>query len=77
MKKRLILSVIIILSILVLLIGWSLYVEIYVTYNGLEFLIPLICKREMTTLSNGDVFNYEKVEKMYLSKNKPKEFSTT
>ena len=66
-KKILIASIIIFVISAVLIIGWYLYVEIEPSYKGLEFVIPLICRREVTTLENGDLFNEEKLEKMYLS----------
>ena len=71
MKKKLLISLGIIFVILVILvvlaIGWSLFVEIDVTYKGLEFVIPIFCKREVITLSHGQFFDEEKLEKMYLS----------
>ena len=66
-KKILIASIIIFTIIAILIIGWDLYVEIESSYKGLEFIIPLVCKREVTTLSNGNFFDEEKLEKMYLS----------
>lgn len=66
-KKILIASIIIFAIIAILIIGWDLYVEIESSYKGLEFIIPLVCKREVTTLSNGNFFDEEKLEKMYLS----------
>ena len=66
-KKILIASIIIFVISAVLIIGWYLYVEIEPSYKGLEFIIPLICRREVTTLENGDLFNEEKLEKLYLS----------
>lgn len=73
MKKKILIALVIILIIIVILvIGWSLYVEIETTYKGLEFNIPLFCKREITTLSYNDLFDYEKLEKMYLSKGQAK-----
>ena len=68
MKKKIPITLIIILAIIIMLvIGWDLYVEISTTYKGLEFVIPLLCRREVTTLSYNDFFDYEKLEKMYLS----------
>ena len=67
-KKILITSIIIIAIIMMLVIGWDLYVEISTTYKGLELVIPIFCKREVITLSNGQFFDEEKLEKMYLSK---------
>ncbi len=73
MKKEILVASIIIFSIIVLLIiGWDLYVEIEPSYKGIEFIIPLICKREVITLSEGEFFDYEKLEKLYLSKNQSK-----
>lgn len=66
-KKILIASIIIFFFIAILIIAWDLYVEIEPSYKGLEFVIPLICRREVTTLENGDLFNEEKLEKIYLS----------
>lgn len=66
-KKILIASIIIFIIIAILIIGWDLYVEIEPSYKGLEFIIPLVCKREVITLSNGDFFDEEKLEKLYLS----------
>ena len=34
----------------------------------LELIIPKLTKRETTKLQNGDVFNYEEVRKIYLTK---------
>lgn len=67
-KKILIASIIILVIIIMLVIGWDLYVEISTTYKGLEFVIPLFCNREVINLSNGQFFDEEKLEKMYLSK---------
>ena len=68
MKKKILVTLIIIFTISVfLIIGWDLYAEIEPSYKGLEFIIPLICKREVTTLSEGEFFDDEKLEKMYLS----------
>ena len=73
MKKKIGLALIIILvSIAILVIGWDLFVEIDTTYKGMEFMIPIFCKREVTILSNKDFFDYEKLEKMYLSKRQAK-----
>lgn len=66
-KKILIASIIIFTIIAILIIGWDLYVKIEPSYKGLEFIIPLVCKREVITLSNGDFFDEEKLEKLYLS----------
>lgn len=66
-KKILIASIIIFTIIAILIIGWNLYVEIEPSYKGLEFIIPLVCKREVITLSNGNFFDEEKLEKLYLS----------
>lgn len=66
-KKILIASIIIFTIIAILIIGWDLYVEIEPSYKGLEFIIPLVCKREVITLSNGNFFDEEKLEKLYLS----------
>lgn len=69
MKKKILNALIIIVTVIVfLIIGWDLYVEIEPSYKGLEFIIPLLCKRDVITLSNGDLFNEEKLEKLYLSK---------
>ena len=67
-KKILITFVIVFVFVIFLLIGWNLYVELEPSYNGLEFMIPLVCKKEVITLSDSDFFNYEKLEKLYLSK---------
>ena len=68
MKKKILITLIIIFSIIgFLIISWDLYAEIEPSYKGLEFIIPLICKREVTTLSEGEFFDDEKLEKMYLS----------
>ena len=68
MKKKILVTLIIIFTISVfLIIGWDLYAEIEPSYKGLEFIIPLICKREVTTLSEGEFFDDEKLEKLYLS----------
>lgn len=68
MKKKILISSIIIFTIIsILIIGWDLYVEIEPSYKGLEFIIPLICKREVITLSHGEFFDEEKLEKLYLS----------
>ena len=68
MNKKILIIFIIILSIIgFLIVGWNLYVEIEPSYKGLEFLIPLICKREVITLSHGEIFDEEKLEKLYLS----------
>lgn len=73
MKKKILIVFIIIFSIIAFLaIGWDLYVEIELSYEGLEFIIPLICKREVTTLSEGEFFDDEKLEKLYLSKRQSK-----
>ena len=66
-KKILIASIIIFTIIAILIIGWDLYVEIEPSYKGLEFIIPLVCKREIITLSNENFFDEEKLEKLYLS----------
>ena len=66
-KKILIASIIIFTIIAILIIGWDLYVEIEPSYKGLEFIIPLVCKREVIILSNGNFFDKEKLEKLYLS----------
>ena len=68
MKKKILITLIIIFTISVFfIIGWDLYAEIEPSYKSLEFIIPLICKREVTTLSEGEFFDDEKLEKMYLS----------
>lgn len=67
-KKILIIFIIVFIIIIFLLIGWNLYVEIEPSYKALEFVIPLFCKREVITLSNEKFFDYEKLEKFYLSK---------
>ena len=76
MHKKLLITLIIIFVVLVILallvIGWSLFVEINVTYKGLEFVIPIFCKREVVTLSNEQFFDEEKLEKLYLSKGQAK-----
>ena len=66
-KKILIASIITITIVAILMIGWDLYVEIESSYKGLEFIIPVICKRKVITLSNGNFFDEEKLEKLYLS----------
>ncbi len=73
MKKKILIALIIVFTILVsLAITWDLFVEIDTTYKGLEFVIPIFCKRDVTTLSYNDFFDYEKLEKMYLSKGQSK-----
>lgn len=73
MKKKILIASAIIFSIIaILIIGWDLYVEIEPSYKGLEFIIPLICKREVIKLSHEDLFNEEKLEKLYLSKGQAK-----
>ena len=68
MKKKILITLIIIFTISVFfIIGWDLYAEIEPSYKGLKFIIPLICKREVTTLSEGEFFDDEKLEKLYLS----------
>lgn len=68
MKKKILIAFIIIFAILVILIiGWNLYAEIEPSYNGLEFIMPVVCKREIITLSNENFFDEEKLEKLYLS----------
>lgn len=68
MKKKILIAFIIIFAILVILIiGWNLYTEIEPSYNGLEFIMPVVCKREIITLSNENFFDEEKLEKLYLS----------
>ena len=68
MKKKILITLIIIFTISVFfIIGWDFYAEIEPSYKGLEFIIPLICKREVTTLSEGEFFDDEKLEKLYLS----------
>ena len=68
MKKKILITLIIIFTISVFfIISWDLYAEIEPSYKGLEFIIPLICKREVTTLSEGEFFDDEKLEKLYLS----------
>ena len=68
LKKRLITFAVIILTLVTMAIGWDLYVEIDTSYKCLEFVIPLFCNREVIHLSNGQFFDEEKLEKMYLSK---------
>ena len=69
MKKKILIGFIIVFTIIItMVIGWDLYVEVDTTYKSFEFLIPLVCKREVTTLQYGDFFDNEKLEKMYLSK---------
>lgn len=73
MKKKVLIACIIVTVIFVaMIIGWDLYVEIETTYKGLEFVIPILCKREVTTLSYNDLFDDEKLEKIYLSKGQAK-----
>lgn len=73
MKKKILIALAIIFTIIVILvIGWDLYVEIDVTHKGLEFVIPIFCKREVITLSHGKFFDEEKLEKLYLSKGQAK-----
>lgn len=68
MKKKILIASIIIFTIIVILtIGWNLYVEVESSYKGLELIIPLVCKREVITLSNENFFDEEKLEKLYLS----------
>ena len=66
-KKILIASIIIFTIIVILIIVWDLYVEVESSYKGLEFIIPLVCKKELITLSNENFFDEEKLEKLYLS----------
>mgnify|MGYP004543070203 CR=1 FL=1 len=66
-KKILIASIIIFTIIVILIIVWDLYVEVESSYKGLEFIIPLVCKKEVITLSNENFFDEEKLEKLYLS----------
>ena len=69
MKRKILIALIIIITIIaILIIGWDLYVEVESSYKGLEFIIPLVCKRDIIKLSNGEFFDEEKLEKMYLSK---------
>ena len=69
MKKKVLIACIIVTVIFVaMIICWDLYVEIETTYKGLEFVIPILCKREVTTLSYNDLFDDEKLEKIFLSK---------
>ena len=76
MKKKLLISLSIIFAVLavlvVLVISWSLFVEISITHKGLEFVIPIFCKREVIKLSHGEFFDDEKLEKLYLSKGQAK-----
>lgn len=73
MKKKVLITCIIVTVIFVaMIIGWDLYVEIETTYKGLEFVIPILCKREVITLSYNDLFDDEKLEKIYLSKGQAK-----
>lgn len=68
MKRKVIIGLaIIVVLFLIMIIGWDLYIEIETTYKGLEFVIPILCKREVTTLSYNDFFDDEKLEKIYLS----------
>ena len=69
MLKKILLIIMSILIILVtLVIGWDIYVEEETAYEGMEFLMPIFCKREVLTLQSGGFFDYEKLEKVYLSK---------
>lgn len=69
MKKKVLIACIIVTVIFVaMIICWDLYIEIETTYKSLEFVIPILCKREVTTLSYNDFFDDEKLEKIYLSK---------
>ena len=69
MLKKILLIIISILVILVtLVIGWDIYVEEEAAYEGMEVLMPIFCKREVITLQAGGFFDYEKLEKVYLSK---------
>lgn len=73
MKKKVLIACIIVTVIFVaMIICWDLYVEIETTYKGLEFVIPILCKREVTTLSYNDLFDDEKLEKIFLSKGQSK-----
>lgn len=68
MKKKILITSIVIFSITaILILGWDLYVEIEPAYKGLEFIIPLACKKEIITLSEKKFFDEEKLEKIYLS----------
>lgn len=47
MKKKILISSIIVVAIIVaMIIGWGLYVEIDIAYKSFEFVIPMINKRE-------------------------------
>lgn len=73
MKKKILITSIVIFSITaILILGWELYVEIEPAYKGLEFIIPLACKKEIITLSEKKFFDEEKLEKIYLSNWKAK-----
>jgi len=73
MKNKILIISVIILAILgVMIIGWDLYVEIETTHKGLGFFIPIFSKREVTTLSYRDLFDNEKMEKIYLSRGQTK-----
>ena len=73
MKKKILITFAITLIIIVMFaIGWDLYVEIEPSYKGLEFVIPILCKREVIKLSHGEFFDEEKLEKLYLSKGQAK-----
>lgn len=77
MKKKILIALAIMFAIfIILVIGWSLYVEIDTSYKGLEFVIPILCKREVTTLSYNDLFDEEKLEKIYLSNRQAKSILT-
>ena len=72
-KKRLITFAIIVFTLVTMAIGWDLSIEIETSYECLEFVIPLFYKRDVTTLSYNDFFDYEKLEKIYLTKWKTKQ----
>ena len=58
MKKKILIGFIIVFTIIItMVIGWDLYVEVDTTYKSFEFLIPLVCKREVTTFFIADSFD--------------------
>ncbi len=73
MKKKILITLIIVFTIITMLvICWDLFVEMHTIYIGIEIKVPVFCKREVTTLSYNDFWDYEKLEKMYLTKGQAK-----
>ena len=69
MKKKILIGLIMVFTIIIIMvIGWDVYVEVDTTYKSFGFLIPLVCKREVTTLQYGDFFDNEKLRKDFFVK---------